>query len=128
MDHHREANYSSLFSQIDCGACTRPFDSGGSRDRGAHAGAYSTYWNIRAEGAVRLPPADFGPLLNLIGVGGSEARPDAPSRWMVEPFATTGLCPSELQEAMRAVRLRGLKRGPTFQDVTHGRTSGEEHP
>ena len=30
MDHHREANYSSLFSQLDCGAGTRPFDSGGS--------------------------------------------------------------------------------------------------
>src|SRR5215203_375181 len=66
MDHHREANYSSLFSQLDGGAGTRPFDSGGSRDRGAHAGAYSTYWNIRAEGALRLPPPDFGPLLNFI--------------------------------------------------------------
>src|SRR5207253_4830596 len=28
MDHHREANYSSLFSQLDLGAGTRPFNSG----------------------------------------------------------------------------------------------------
>jgi hypothetical protein len=111
MDHHREANYSSLFSQIDCGACKRPFDSGGSRDRGAHAGAYSTYWNIRAEGAVRLPTADFGPLLNFIGVGRNETSRDAPSRWLVERFAAMSLCPAELQEAMRSSRLRGLKHG-----------------
>jgi hypothetical protein len=107
MDHHREANYSSLFSQLDCGACTRPFDSGGSGDRGAHAGAYNTYWNIRATGALPLPPADFGPRLNFIGVWRNEASPDSPSRWMVEQFAPTSLCPSELHEAMRASRLRG---------------------
>ena len=113
MDHHREANYSSLFSQLDCGAGTRPFDSGGSGDRGAHAGAYATYWNIRAAGALKLPPADFGPLLNFIGVEGSGGSPDSPSRWMVEQFDPLSLCPMELQEAMRASRLRGLKRRPT---------------
>lgn len=115
MDHHREANYSSLFSQIDCGAGTRPFDSGGSSDRGAHAGAYNTYWNIRAAGALKLPPPDFGPLLNFIGVGGIGAGPDSPARWMVEQFAPAGLCPADLQEAMRAGRLRGSKRGPTWR-------------
>lgn len=113
MDHHREANYSSLFSQLDCGAGTRPFDSGGSGDRGAHAGAYNTYWNVRAAGPLRLPPDDFGPLLNFIGVGGIDARPDSPSRWVVERFAPQGLCPAELQEAMRAARLRRQRRGPT---------------
>jgi len=110
MDHHREANYSSLFSQLDCGAGTRPFDSGGSGDRGAHAGAYNTYWNIRAAGALKLPPPDFGPLLNFVGVGQIGAAPDAPARWMVEQFTPTGLCPAELQEAMRARRLSGPKR------------------
>ena len=68
MDHHREANYSSLFSNLDCGAGTRPFNSGGSGNRGAHSGAYSTFWNIRAAAPMRLPPNDFGPLLNFIGV------------------------------------------------------------
>lgn len=113
MDHHREANYSSLFSLIDCGAGTRPFDSGGSGARSAHAGAYNTYWNVRAARALKLPPTDFGPLLNFVGVGGVGAGPDSPARWMVEQFATAaGLCPAELQEAMRAGRLRGSKRGP----------------
>lgn len=113
MDHHREANYSSLFSQLDCGAGTRPFDSGGSRDRGAHAGAYNTYWNVRAAGALGLPPPDFGPLLNFVGVGGIDKEPDSNARWMVEPFAPSGLCPAELQGAMRAGRLRGPKRART---------------
>jgi len=67
MDHHREANYSNLFSNLNCGRGTRPFASGGSHDRGAHAGAYTTYWNIRAESPMNLPPPDFGPLLNFIG-------------------------------------------------------------
>jgi hypothetical protein len=113
MDHHREANYSSLFSRLDCGAGTRPFNSGGSPDRGAHAGAYTTYWNVRAAGALKLPPNDFGPLLNFVGVWGSGVRPDSPSRWMVEPLDPAGLCPAELHEAMRASRLRGLRRRPT---------------
>src|SRR6266850_5476695 len=79
MDHHREANYSSLFSQLDCGAGTRPFNSGGSSDRGAHAGAHSTYWNIRAKAPLPLPPADFGPLLNFIGVGTSSKDTNSPN-------------------------------------------------
>src|SRR5256714_833558 len=74
MDHHREANYSSLFSSLDCGAGTRLFNSGGSGNRGAHSGGYSTFLKIFATRALRLPPLDFGPLLNLIGVPLAETR------------------------------------------------------
>src|SRR5213079_2531287 len=83
MDHHREANYSSLFSQLDCGAGTRPFDSGGSGNRGAHSGAYSTYWNIRGKGMLALPPADFGPLLNFIGVA-TNGKNTSAYQWRLE--------------------------------------------
>ena len=107
MDHHREANYASLFSQLDCGAGTRPFDSGGSGNRGAHAGAYNTYWNIHAAAvALQLPPADFGPLLNFIGIVTNTQSPTSPSQWMVEQIAPQNICPVELQEAMRARRLK----------------------
>ncbi len=105
MDHHREANYSSLFSQLDCGAGTRPFDSGGSGNRGAHAGAYSTYWNIQAKGPLRLPPADFGPRLNLIGFVKTGKTVDSPYQWLIEEFTPGNICPAELQEAMRIRRL-----------------------
>jgi len=109
MDHHREANYSSLFSQLDCGAGTRPFDSGGSRDRGAHSGAYSTYWNIRGQGMLALPPADFGPLLNFIGVA-TNGKNTSAYQWRLELTDPVGLRPAELQEAMKERRLKGLRR------------------
>jgi len=108
MDHHREANYSSLFSQLDLGAGTRPFDSGGSDNRGAHAGAYNTYWNIRATGPVRLPQADFGPLLNFIGLktNATNARAvNSTYQWFVEQIEPGSLCPGDLHEAMRSRRL-----------------------
>jgi len=105
MDHHREANYSSLFSQLDLGAGTRPFNSGGSSNRGPHAGAYNTYWNIRAAGPWQLPPADFGPLLNFIGVGTNARSPDSPYQWFVVQIEPASLCPMDLHEAMRERRL-----------------------
>jgi hypothetical protein len=107
MDHHREANYSSLFSQLDCGAGTRPFNSGGSGDRGAHSGAYNTYWNIRARSALALPPGDFGPLLNFIGVAANEKRPGSTYQWFLEQIVPENLCPADLQEAMRLRRVKG---------------------
>jgi hypothetical protein len=117
MDHHREANYSSLFSNLDCGAGTRPFNSGGSGNRGAHSGAYSTFWNIRAAGPLRLPPRDFGPLLNFIGLelfasdtkDLSETKandPASPYQWLIDPLVRAPVCPNELYQAMRARRLR----------------------
>jgi len=113
MDHHREANYSSLFSNLDCGAGMRPFNSGGSGNRGAHSGAYSTFWNIRATGPLRLPPRDFGPLLNFIGLELFEGdtkgltQPNAndplsPNQWLIDVRAP--VCPGELYQAMRARR------------------------
>ena len=108
MDHHREANYSSLFSQLDVGAGTRPFDSGGSSNRGPHAGAYNTYWNIRASGPLKLPAADFGPLLNFIGVGiGRDSKiKESPYQWLVEQIEPASLCPADLHQAMKARRLK----------------------
>jgi hypothetical protein len=106
MDHHREANYASLFSQLDVGAGTRPFNSGGSGNRGPHAGAYNTYWNIRGAGAVQLPAADFGPLLNFIGLGANAKGVDSPYQWFIEQIEPAKLCPADLHLAMQARRLR----------------------
>ena len=106
MDHHREANYSSLFSNLDCGLGTRPFDSGGSGNRGAHSGAYSTFWNIHANGQLKLPAGDFGPLLNFIGLDLRDSDGPNPNQWLIEPRTGPGLCAVDLQEAMRATRLR----------------------
>ncbi len=106
MDHHREANYSSLFSQLDLGAGTRPFNSGGSNNRGPHTGAFNTYWNLTATGPLQLPPAGFGPLLNFVGVAATGKNPASPYQWTVEPVEPASLCPSELHQVMKARRLR----------------------
>lgn len=106
MDHHREANYSSLFSDLDCGAGTRPFDSGGSRALGAHSGAYSTLWNVHARAPLPPPPPDFGPLLNFIGVGTRTAPVSPEYKWTVEPIPAASVCPADLYEAMRRRRLK----------------------
>ena len=102
MDHHREANYSSLFSNLDCGACTRPFNSGGSSDRGAHSGAYSTYWNVHGSRGLEPPPKDFGPNLNFVGLS-LKSQATSPYKWLSEGGA---VCPVELQDAMRRKRFQ----------------------
>jgi hypothetical protein len=106
MDHHREANYSSLFSELDLGAGTRPFDSGGSNNRGPHAGAYNSYWNISASGPVKLPSADFGPHLNFVGLSANTKTSNSTYQWFVEPIEPANLCPKDLYEAMRTRRLK----------------------
>jgi hypothetical protein len=106
MDHHREANYSTLFSNLDCGAGTRPFNSGGSGDRGAHSGAYSTYWNIHAAGPLKLPANDFGPLLNFIGLNLQRSDATSSYQWLVEPIAPGKLCQMDLHQAMKTRRLK----------------------
>lgn len=103
MDHHREGNYASLFTDLDLGDGTRPFASGGSKNRGPHSGAYSTFWNLHAASPLPAPPPNFGPLLNFVGVSGS--IPHNPEyHWTIEP-ASPDLCPANLYKAMRNRRL-----------------------
>jgi hypothetical protein len=104
MDHHREANYSSLFSNLDCGEGKRPFDSGGSNNRGAHSGAYSTFWNVQASVEMKLPAKDFGPLLNFIGLRFSSADTASQYQWFFD-LQNQSVCPNELHQALRAKRL-----------------------
>jgi len=104
MDHHREANYSSLFSNLDCGEGKRPFDSGGSNNRGAHSGAYSTFWNVHASGPLKYPAKDFGPLLNFIGMKFGGTDPGSQFQWLIESGGQS-VCPVELYQAMRERRL-----------------------
>jgi hypothetical protein len=106
MDHHREANYSNLFTDLDCGKGSRPFYSGGSRGRGTHSGAYNTYWNIRAQEPMSLPPAGFGPLLNFIGFETRAKQAPDDSHWFFEPVKPADLSPPDLAAAMRKRRLR----------------------
>lgn len=110
LDHHRNAPYENLFTDLDVGSPARLFKSGGDAERGPHAGVRETLWNVRHRGhPPPLPgalhydrPVDSGwPELNLIGVKGYAATsPDSPV-WIDEaPDA-----PPNLYEAQRAARL-----------------------
>jgi hypothetical protein len=103
LDHHRDAPYGILFTDIDLGSGTRVFNSGGAGDDGAHAAAYTTYWGLRSSASFGLPSSDFGPLLNFVGVKTSASS--APNgTWFLEKIAPTNLAPANLQAAMRKKR------------------------
>jgi hypothetical protein len=47
LDSHRAAPYGTLYSELDLGAATRVFTSGGAGTNGFPAAAYTTYWNLK---------------------------------------------------------------------------------
>ncbi len=108
LDHHRNAPYENLFTDLDVGDASRLWKSGGDASRGPHAGVRETLWNVHGRG--RLPPLPGGmhfdrpvdpgwPLLNLVRVPGYPATTtDAGGAW-VEPAPDA---PPNLYEAQRA--------------------------
>ncbi|KAL4458888.1 hypothetical protein ABPG75_013753 [Micractinium tetrahymenae] len=81
FDCHRAGTHSNLFTNIDLGAGTRAFHSGGAGYRGAHSGANNTWWNVYASKkgmskAVDLLACSFGPQLNFFGNWGKPAASD----------------------------------------------------
>ena len=108
FDHHKDAPYENLFSDIDIGLGTRPWQCGGGADLGKNTGARATFWNIRARKPLSYPPSGFGPpSMNLVGV-----RTEAPGakqltgRWF-ETIPPEALSPPELHAAQLARRLAG---------------------
>jgi hypothetical protein len=110
LDHHRNAPYDNLFTDLDVGDPTRLWKSGGDPARGPHAGVRATLWNVRHDG--RPPPLpgaqhfdkpDAGwPELNVIGVAGYAPAPETASCW-IDP--APGLAPN-LYELQRRARRR----------------------
>lgn len=97
-DHHRNAPYENLFTDLDVGDPRRLLESSGREDRGPHSGARTTFWNIRGQGKFPgVPPAEHWPLINLIGVGNLTASKNPDGAW-VESAAGT-IAPSNLWEA-----------------------------
>ncbi|KAL4418712.1 hypothetical protein ABPG77_000345 [Micractinium sp. CCAP 211/92] len=71
IDNHRSGPHANLFSNLDFGANTRPFKSGGRKDRGAQTARGSVFWNLRAgaaasSAAIKLPKCDYGALLAFV--------------------------------------------------------------
>jgi hypothetical protein len=69
LDHHRQAPYENLFSNLDAGIGSDLWRSGGGKGLGKHCGARGTFWNIRTQQKLDYPKDDFGPpSLNFIGL------------------------------------------------------------
>eukprot|EP00798_Chlamydomonas_sp_ICE-L_P031086 gene31086-6212_t len=70
MDNHRLYPYGTLWTNINVGAGTRPFDSSGLYIWGPMAGAFTTFWNIRRNvedfAMDRGPPAPISPRYQLL--------------------------------------------------------------
>ncbi|KAL4430798.1 hypothetical protein ABPG75_006054 [Micractinium tetrahymenae] len=110
LDCHRAATHNNLFTNVDCGRCQRPWQSGGVNNRGAHSAANSTWWgmssSIPATPPPSLPECTFGPLLNWVGSFDADVQPGACAalRWMVQQAGARQLVPADLFTAQRAHR------------------------
>ena len=99
FDHHRNAPYENLFSNINAGDGKRLWDSGGRNDRGPNSAARATFWNIRAPQG-KIPPVPDWPQINAIGV--QNQTPDmTPDGAWIEPLADAAT-PPDLYQAQRA--------------------------
>ncbi len=114
LDHHRNAPYENLFTDLDAGDGARLWNSSGDANRGPHAGVRETLWNVRFRGRPPLLPGalhydrrvDAGwPLLNLVRVSGYPATSDPAGNgvWI----APAPDAPPNLYEAQRARRGKG---------------------
>ncbi len=113
MDHHRAAPYSTLWTEIDCGAGEEPFVSGGRSDRGPHTAAYDTLWNVTANADMTLPEDDFGPRMAFVGFRTAATEVTSPYDWWLENIAPDALEPANLWEAMVQRRLDEEPGGST---------------
>ncbi len=102
FDHHRNAPYENLFTNLDVGDPRRVWASSGRGDRGPHAGARETFWNIRAASG-KFPKWPDWPQINIVGMAGY-APETTPDRHWVEP-GRGPVQPPDLHEAQRKKRL-----------------------
>jgi len=107
LDHHSNAPYENLFTEIDVGAPNRLWICGGREDRGPHTAARTTLWNIRFSSGGKLPPIPHWPQINVIGVPDCTAITTPDHEW-IEP-SDEGVAPTNIYRAQLARRLNSEK-------------------
>ncbi|KAJ9520690.1 hypothetical protein QJQ45_007551 [Haematococcus lacustris] len=111
LDHHKGQTYSVLWTNLDLGLGTRPWDNGGSANRGLDAGTFTTYWRVTGSGLrpLRVGPRNWqGPWLNYVGLTNSFPSLDSNNltrTWWVERLSPHRLQPPNLHLAQRNLRL-----------------------
>jgi hypothetical protein len=107
FDHHKRAPHANLFTNLDTGAGTRVWRSGGGDQLGKHTAAWVTFWNVRAAQPQSWPPERFGPdLMNLVGLPSTQPAVTEPNGKWFEPIDPKELTPSDLHKAQLERRLK----------------------
>ena len=75
FDHHGNAPYANLFTEIDVGDISRLWQSGGRSDRLPHTGVRSTIWGVTYEKG-KVPKLPDWPQLIVVGVKGYTSGKD----------------------------------------------------
>ena len=97
LDHHKRAPFQNLFTDLDAGIGSRLWDSGGGANLGRHAGAQTTFWNIRSARPLPPPRKGFAPrCLTLVGMRFASPETIGERGWRI--WNADGL-PSDLYEA-----------------------------
>ncbi len=121
FDHHKDTPYANLYSDIDCGWCSRVWASGGGKGIGRHSAAWATLWNIRGANQFDVPPADYAPaMINLVAVGGKSGSIKEPEGKWIESIPSSDIFPKEIRSAQLAKRLSSAKT----QDASVSAKSG----
>jgi hypothetical protein len=102
FDHHRNAPYENLFTDIDAGDPKRLWQSSGRGDRGPNSAARETFWNIRHTG-TKVPKLPDWPQMIVVGIEGY-APSQATPRHIIE---SASIQPRNLYQAQ--VQLRSAR-------------------
>jgi hypothetical protein len=106
LDHHRQAPYANLFTDLDAGAGNRLWKCGGGAALGKHCGTRGTFWCIRSAKPLAYPPKGFGPAtMNLVALE-TDQRPvtDPDGKWF-ETIDPDNIQPRNLYLAQKRKRL-----------------------
>ncbi|MCA9230346.1 MAG: hypothetical protein KDA57_06830 [Planctomycetales bacterium] len=105
FDHHKYANHSNLYTNLDAGEATNIFRSGGGAALGRHCGAWTTWWNIRTASPVDFPAGWATEVINLVGIRSEKpSLTDWEGRWF-EAVKPAQLVPQDLYKSQLTRRL-----------------------
>ncbi len=105
FDHHKYANHANLFTDIDVGAGSNIFHSGGGAKLGRHCGAWTTWWNIRSEKPIPFPVDWAAEMINLVGLQGKGPAVTTPNGRWFELIPSEQITPQNLYRAQLQRRL-----------------------
>jgi hypothetical protein len=112
FDHHKDTPYENVYTNLDGGAGTRIWASGGGSSFGRNSAAWETFWNIRAAKKFALPSAGYGPeLINLVALNTAAISvKDSAGIW-IESIIPEEIFPENIWRAQLQKRLRELGVG-----------------